>query len=135
MVKSGPWVVERGTGLLAAVLAAGSMAFAGYQVWQMRDLVADSALGAAAVTVVAALTPTLIAHWSGQQWAYHSGARLAPLVLALAAIAFAVGVAHRLADAGRPHAWMAAAAFTFVAGVGPTLTLVRARQRPTYVAA
>ncbi|MEU4677938.1 hypothetical protein [Micromonospora sp. NPDC023737] len=128
-------MVERATGLLTAVLAAGSMAFTGYQVWQMRDSVADSALGAAAVTAVAAIAPTLIAHWSGQQWNGRGGARIAPIVLALAALTFAVGVAHHLTHVGRPHPWMAAVAFTFVAGVGPTLILVRARQRPAAVTA
>lgn len=138
MIKSEPGrpgTVERVTGLLTAVLAAGSMAFTGYQVWQMHDSIADSALGAAVVTAVAAIAPTLIAHWSGQQWSEQSGVRIAPVVLALAALAFAVGVARHLADLGRPHPWMAAVAFTFIAGLGPALVLVRARQRPAAVAA
>lgn len=81
------------------------------------------------------IAPTLIAHWSGQQWSEQSGVRTAPVVLALAALAFAVGVARHLADLGRPHPWMAAVAFTFIAGLGPALVLVRARQRPAAVAA
>ena len=44
--------------------------------------------------------------------------RLAPVVLVLAAIVFAVGVAWRLADTGKPRAWLTVASTTFVAASG-----------------
>lgn len=77
------------------------MAFKGYQVWQRHD----SVLGAAAATEVVVIVPTLMAHWSGQQWSDRAGARIAPIVLALAALVFAVGVARHLDCVGSPHPW------------------------------